>query len=306
MEYSVKGRVFYPGYVLDILVDREGDLAVCPNAYRAVIFTSGSAFVAVDGVKHFVEAPSVLCLNAAERAEIVKAEAVACHQVFFKPTVINAELTEDRIQCLRNGDEPRSPDSVCSQDFFWIHSFCGAANRLIKLGPSAFERVMGIIDDLTKSLDEQVDLYWPCRSRSYFLEFLFFVRNVASDYPGCLVEPREGTESGDGKFEDILIHLHSGFQGDISLTDLCERFAINRTSLNELFHRHTGKSVIQYLISLRIEFACILLRDTTMPVKEVVFRAGFNDPVNFNRTFKKRTTRSPVDYRREFCFLPTG
>jgi AraC family L-rhamnose operon regulatory protein RhaS len=81
---------------------------------------------------------------------------------------------------------------------------------------------------------------------------------------------------------------------------LCERFAINRTSLNELFRKQTGQPIIQYLIALRIRFACVLLRDTTLPIKEVVARTGFSDVINFNRTFKKRTARTPVAYRREF------
>lgn len=67
-----------------------------------------------------------------------------------------------------------------------------------------------------------------------------------------------------------------------------------------------GKTVIQYLIGLRIRFACFLLRDTTVPVKELVWRSGFNDLAHFNRTFKRITSMTPLEYRKEYCFMMKG
>lgn len=299
MDCSVRGRTVYPGYVLDVRVDDGSALVPAPGTYRAVIFTAGSAFVAVDGERLFVESPSVLCLNDRNSVELLKADHLAWRQVFFKPAVINPDLTESRLASLISGTGACSPDSPYVQDIFYLHPFCGAIGRLVTLGPSSFERITCVVDSLRKSHDEQIDMYWPCRSRSFFLEFLFFLRNVASRYADCAA----GISGGNEKFESILLFLHSNYERDISMPELCERFAINRTSLNELFHAHTGMPVIQYLIALRIRLACLMLRDTTLPVKEVVERIGYNDMINFNRSFKKRTARTPAGYRREYCYM---
>lgn len=299
MDCSVRGRTVYPGYVLDVRVEDGIELVSSPGTYRAVIFTAGSAFVAVNGVRTLVDAPSVLCLGARDTVELVRGDRVAWRQVFFKPTVINPDLTEARLESLVSGTGSCSPDSPYVQDLFYLHPFCGAIDRLVKLGPSSFERVTGVVDSLKRSHDGQIDLFWPCRSRSYFLEFLFFIRNVASQYADCAA----GLSGGNDKFESILLFLHSNYERDIAMSELCERFAINRTSLNELFHEHVGMPVIQYLIALRINLACLMLRDTTLPVKEVIARIGYNDPINFNRSFKKRTAHTPAGYRREYCYM---
>lgn len=299
MDCSVRGRTVYPGYVLDVRVDDGSALVPSPGTYRAVIITAGSAFVAVGGERLFVESPSVLCLNDRDSVELLKADHLAWRQVFFRPTVINLRLTESRIAELIAGTGSDCPETETAQDFFYLHPFCGVINRLVALGPSSFERVMNVVDSLKKSHDEQIDMYWPCRSRSFFLEFLFFLRNVASRYADHAV----GITGGNDKFELILLFLHSNYGKDISMPDLCERFAINRTSLNDLFHEHAGMPVIQYLIALRIRVACLMLRDTTLPVKEVVARIGYNDMINFNRSFKKRTAHTPAGYRREYCWM---
>lgn len=298
MVYAVTGRTIYPGYTVNVFVDDGQPLPSCPDNFRAIVFHSGSAFAELDGESLFIESPAILCLNGSETLEIQKSDSLACRQVFFQPSVINVHLTREVIF------EPAAHGTgqTYCQDLYWLDPFSGHSNRYIALGPGSLAQCMSLLDALGKSLDEQVDPYWPCRSRSYFLEFLFYARNVASKYIDC----RVGVNGGPEKFEDILLYLHTNYQDDLALPDLCERFAINRTSLNELFRENTGQSVIQYLIALRIRLACLLLRDTTIPVKEVVSRTGFNDLVNFNRMFKKITLRTPSAYRQEFCFMITG
>lgn len=299
MDRSVRGRDIYPGYVLDARVEDEIALVASPGTYRAALLASGSAFVAVNGVQLFLQAPAVLCLGSADILEARKADRAVWRQVFFKPTVINPELTDERIGQLLSGAERQPGDSGCVQDMFYLHPFCGIANRIVPLGPTSFERVMAIFDSLKHTHDAQADLFWPCRSRTYLIEILFILRNAvdpSSDIPA-------GFSGGDDRFERILLYLHTQYGRDISMGELCERFGINRTSLNELFHRHTGMPVIQYLIALRIKLACLMLRDTTLPVKEVVERTGFNDVINFSRAFKKRTSRTPAGYRQEFCYM---
>lgn len=300
MEYSVRGRTIYPGYEVPVFIESSASLGPCPDIFRAVLVTSGSAFAEIDGHKIFIEAPGVLCLNGTERVDLPRSNSFACRPVYFRSEVVNIHLMRDTV--LNPPDT--NPLAVYRQDLYWLDPFVekSLSDRFVKLGPLSFAHVSGLLDSLAKSLDEQIDGYWPCRSRSFFLEFLFYVRNIAGKYADC----RSGISGGSDRFEDILLYLHTNYQNDISLPLLCEKFAINRTSLNELFQRQTGEPIIRYLICLRIKFACLLLRDTTIPVKELVSRTGFNDMINFNRTFKKHTSYTPMKYRQEFCFMITG
>ncbi len=297
MEYLVRGRTIYPGYEVPVFVEHSALLGSCPGIFRAVVFTSGSAFAEIDGQKFFLEAPGVLCLNGTETVDLPRSDSFACRPVYFRSEVVNIHLVRDTVLNPPDAD----PLAGCRQDLYWLDPFVekSLADRYVKLGPRSLAHVTALLDALAKSLDEQIDGFWPCRSRSFFLEFLFYVRNIAGKYADC----RSGIASGPTRFEDILLYLHTNYQEDISLPVLCEKFAINRTSLNDLFRKQTGETIIRYLIGLRIRFACLLLRDTTIPVKELVERTGFNDMINFNRTFKKHTSYTPMKYRQEFCFM---
>jgi len=302
-EYSVVGRTIWPGMVVDIFPESADTIESCPDIFRAVAVTAGSAYLVINGTKLFIEAPVVLCLNGDEKVELAKAEALSCRIVYFKPSVVNFQITRE-MALLSSEERAKSP---FLQDLFWLDHFTFPNERdhVLSITLSAMERIVSLLDTLEKSLFEQVDDYWPCRSRSFFLEFLFFLRNQAIGNAESR-DPKMTEQGLPEKLEDMLLFLHTNFREEITLQDLCTRFAINRTSVNELFREHLGQSAIQYLIALRVRFACLLLRDTTVPVKEIVWRSGFRDIVNFHRTFKKNTAMTPLEYRREFCFLIAG
>lgn len=53
----------------------------------------------------------------------------------------------------------------------------------------------------------------------------------------------------------------------------------------------------RYLLTLRIERAKALLRDTELPITEIAFRTGWKSLGTFGRTFRDVTGESPGDLR---------
>ena len=64
-----------------------------------------------------------------------------------------------------------------------------------------------------------------------------------------------------------------------------------------LFKEQTGCSPRDYLHLLRIHRACQLLRTTTLNVKEIATRLGYQDQFHFSRQFKAFQGVSPSEYR---------
>jgi len=301
--FSVVGKKIHPGMVVDIFLERASTLAPCPDRFRAILILSGSAYLMIDGEKIFVEAQSILTLNGSEKVAILKAEEFSCRIVYFKASVINFQLTRE-MALLPFEEQNKSP---FRQDLFWLDPFTAPSGkqRVIQIPPGSFEHALGLLDTLDTSLFTQVDSFWPCRSRSFFLEFLFYLRNLFIETANDVAIMT--SDSGlPGKMEDILLYLHTNFRLEIELKDLCDKFAINRTSINQLFRLYLDQTAIHYLIALRVRFACLLLRDTSVPVKEIVWRSGFRDIVNFHRTFKRITSMTPLEYRRKFCMMLAG
>ena len=75
---------------------------------------------------------------------------------------------------------------------------------------------------------------------------------------------------------------------------------IPERTLKRRFKIAMGSSLIDYLQNLRVEEAKRLLETTEMPVDEISFDVGYEDPSFFRRLFKRRTGLTPSRYRRMF------
>lgn len=69
--------------------------------------------------------------------------------------------------------------------------------------------------------------------------------------------------------------------------------------INKLFRAQMDTTVDDYLINFRMEKAKELLTFTKESVKVIAFRAGYSDPNYFNWTFRKKTGKSPLQFRAE-------
>ena len=68
-------------------------------------------------------------------------------------------------------------------------------------------------------------------------------------------------------------------------------------SLLRHFKEINGSSPKEYLIGLRINYACELLDSTQLSIGEIAFKSGFNDSNYFSREFGKRTGTTPSKFR---------
>jgi YesN/AraC family two-component response regulator len=91
----------------------------------------------------------------------------------------------------------------------------------------------------------------------------------------------------------------------ITIEELTKEFHTNRNTLSKKFKAETGLSVIDYISKLRIKAACMLLRDTSLPVSEIMQRVGFIDVSYWGRVFKSVSGLSPSDYRKSHNYTIT-
>jgi AraC family transcriptional regulator, arabinose operon regulatory protein len=65
-----------------------------------------------------------------------------------------------------------------------------------------------------------------------------------------------------------------------------------------LFQRQTGASPMQFLIQQRMRLACRLMDTTSLTIREIAIKAGYDDPYYFSRLFSKTIGHSPREYRK--------
>lgn len=94
------------------------------------------------------------------------------------------------------------------------------------------------------------------------------------------------------------IFIRTNYAKNIRLEDVSSAVYLSANYFSSLFRKITGYTFSSYLAMKRIDAAKKLLCETTLPIKEIVYRVGFDDYNYFNRTFKKITGLPPAKYRK--------
>ena len=94
-----------------------------------------------------------------------------------------------------------------------------------------------------------------------------------------------------------LRFLNDNYSADVDMAKLAELCFTSESNFRKLFHRAMGCAPQPYLLRLRLNAACTLLKNSTTSILEIAQRCGYNNLSNFNRQFKERFGVSPRDYR---------
>jgi len=92
-------------------------------------------------------------------------------------------------------------------------------------------------------------------------------------------------------------YIDKNYMQDITLSQLCRKFALSRSVLCMLFSKIVGKPFKQYLSQKRIEQAISLLKDESLSFQEISDMVGYKDYSTFFRNFYKIVGISPKQYR---------
>lgn len=96
---------------------------------------------------------------------------------------------------------------------------------------------------------------------------------------------------------NVISYIERNYTKELTLESLAKRASMSPSTLHRAFTTALGESPINYLISVRLAKAKEMLISSTLSISEISMRTGFRDSNYFSRIFKKRTGKSPREYR---------
>lgn len=109
---------------------------------------------------------------------------------------------------------------------------------------------------------------------------------------------QEGRQDVTRAIHEAMRRMADATQETPPLPELAHRLGVSYTWFRRTFVHHTGLSPHQYRLQLRIGRARALLSETSLTVKEIAFRSGFESEHYFCRFFKRKTGVTPGLWRR--------
>nr|WP_299173240.1 helix-turn-helix transcriptional regulator [uncultured Allomuricauda sp.] len=92
-----------------------------------------------------------------------------------------------------------------------------------------------------------------------------------------------------------VIDLHR--YSNLGIDELAKLCNLSLSSFKREFKKAFNDTPNNYITDQKLKRAKKLLRITEMPISEIAYGVGFNDPLYFTRTFKKKIGYSPSEYR---------
>ena len=122
----------------------------------------------------------------------------------------------------------------------------------------------------------------------------------------CVMVREKGAEYKEEIVIKVLKFIHRHYNENFTNKNIADHFHFHPNYLNQLMAAHTGLSLRQYIIDLRIKKAVDMMVNTNMSVCAIAKDVGYEDIHYFSRLFKKKTGYTPVQIKRKLYPYPSG
>ena len=92
-------------------------------------------------------------------------------------------------------------------------------------------------------------------------------------------------------------YIQLNFTKQLKISELAARLGLSRSHLYRIFKTCTGKSIEDYVVSVRINTARSLLADTDLSCSSIAMSVGYAHYTTFFKMFKLNTGYTPQQYR---------
>ena len=298
MEYSTtaikseKLRI-EPVFVTEKISGNEIDENVS-DRFRIILFTEGKFTAEINDSPAQIISPTVMSLNEKDKMKItdVGQPSIKGRIFLFNPKFLNKKLNFENIR-IRGAEA----ESEVIENRMILKSFINSKelNYFRYINPEDSAHISDLMEKAHFQLTQQDSGWWPCKTRSFLTEILFFVAQIFELKQN---ENKEVTSFAvSAELKPILDYIARSYDKKITLDALSAEFGTNRTDLNKLFKKETGMTAIKYLIDLRLRIARSLLKDTDLPVERIAEQTGFADSTHLERLFKQKYQMSPGEAR---------
>jgi AraC-like DNA-binding protein len=116
-----------------------------------------------------------------------------------------------------------------------------------------------------------------------FRILMYLAQAIGPSYPEELRKARE--------------YISRNFTAEVSLDAICAAAGVSLRQCNRLFNDHLRSAPMQFVKQQRMTLAREMLLNTSLSIKQISLRAGYEDPLYFSQLFRQETGKSPREFR---------
>lgn len=132
------------------------------------------------------------------------------------------------------------------------------------------------------------------------LALLQLFKEMADISCRVILPPSEQTVQieSNTRLDKILSFLNQHYTRHIDLKEISCLATMSPASFCRYFKSKTGKTLKNYILDMRIGYACKLLSIDNMNISQISMECGFDTISHFNKCFKMNTGITPTEYKK--------
>ena len=96
----------------------------------------------------------------------------------------------------------------------------------------------------------------------------------------------------------LATFLNNNFYRQITAAEMADILGCSPATLRRKCMKYFSLPPLKYLNHLRLKNSSAMLKNSTLPIKEIGFRCGFETPLHFTRSFREFFKCTPSEFRR--------
>ena len=133
------------------------------------------------------------------------------------------------------------------------------------------------------------------------LQLLKICSNASYNSLSSFIYTKKYSDNEGNRMRTIFEYSMNNFTQKITLEDISTIANMTKNAFCKYFKKRTNKTYFQFLMELRIENACKLLRsDKEASIASIAEQSGYYNISNFNRQFQIYKQKSPSEFKNSF------
>lgn len=165
--------------------------------------------------------------------------------------------------------------------------------RLLDVDPQ--KELVALMEAIERELQPGRD---PRAAGCYFGLLTIFVDRQLANRDPAAIDSRRSSAAAKlvARFTAMIARE---FHADLNVADFAARLGVTPTHLTRCCRKTSGRSALE-LLNDRIHYeACVMLKETGIPIQEIAQTLGFQSPAYFTRSFQEKSGQTPSDFRRK-------
>ncbi|WP_368282646.1 helix-turn-helix transcriptional regulator, partial [Enterocloster lavalensis] len=113
----------------------------------------------------------------------------------------------------------------------------------------------------------------------------------------CLLVRNHSMKNYSRLVQRCITYTDFHYAEPLTLSFFADMCHVTKSYLSNLFRKETGNTLTDYIHTVRLRHALVLLNSTTIPIQVVAASCGYSDLNYFIKLFKRENGISPKQYR---------